>query len=210
MTDWLDEVYKAGGDIERLAKAYDGWAEQYDADVGAIGHLSPTIVTSLFARLMTDVDAPVLDAGCGTGLVGFILSIVGYRAIDGIDLSPGMLERARQRAAYRKLDTAVLGETLEIPDGAYAGVVSSGVFTVGHAPASAFDEIARVLKPGGVFVVSITDQAYQDGGFGAAFDRLEAAGVWSRAATSGGYVPLPGAGDDHRFPGKVYAMRKAG
>lgn len=209
MTDWLDEVYSAIGDIGRLAKAYDGWARDYDEGVAALGYMNPALVSTLFARLVPDTEAPVLDVGCGTGIVGEVLSLAGYRAIDGIDLSEGMLERARARGVYRMLDRAVLGEPLRrIDDASYGGVVASGVFTVGHAPASAFDEIARVLRPGGVFVVSITDPAYEEGRFGEAFDRLDAAGLWSRAATSGSYLPLPKADADHRYPGRVYAVRR--
>ena len=89
-----------------------------------------------------------------------------------------------------------------------AGVVASGVFTVGHAPATAFDEIARVMRPGGIFVVSITDPVYEAGGFKAAIDKLAADDAWERAAESGSYLPLPGADDDHRHPGRVYAMRR--
>lgn len=208
MTDWLDEVYAATGDIVRLAKAYDSWAKEYDDGVAALGYTNPALVSTLFARLMPDIKAPVLDAGCGTGMIGEILSLAGYAHVDGIDLSEGMLERARARGVYRSLSQAVLGERLDFADGSYAGITASGVFTVGHAPAAAFDEIARILKPGGIFVVSITDPAYAAGGFGEAFDRLETQGLWEKAATSGQYLPLPNADEAHRYPGRVYAMRR--
>ena len=175
-----------------------------------MGYTNPALVSALFARLVPDVSGAILDAGCGTGVIGEILSLAGYDAIDGIDLSRGMLKRAAARGTYRSLGRAVLGEPLEIETGVYSGVVSSGVFTVGHAPASAFDEIARILKPGGVFVVSITDPAFESGGFGDAMGRLEEAGVWAPAATSGSYLPLPNAEPAHRHPGKVYALRKQG
>jgi predicted TPR repeat methyltransferase len=208
MTDWLEQVYEATGDIERLEKAYDGWAEGYDDSVAALGYTNPALVAALFSRLMPDVDGPILDAGCGTGVIGQILSLAGYTMIDGIDLSGGMLKRAEARGVYRKLGRAVLGEPLEMETASYTGVVSSGVFTVGHAPASAFDEIARVMTPGGVFVVSITDPAFESGGFGDAMARLEQAGLWVPAATSGSYLPLPNAEPAHRHPGKVYALRR--
>ncbi|MEQ8818057.1 MAG: class I SAM-dependent methyltransferase [Thalassobaculum sp.] len=208
MTDWLERVYTAGNDTAKLAEVYDAWADEYDDSVGQVGYTNPAVVTALFARLMPDVAAPVLDAGCGTGLIGHMLGLVGYRDVTGIDLSPGMLKRAAARGCYRALSTAVLGEPLSFPDAAFAGVVASGVFTVGHAPASAFGEIARVMRPGGVFVVSITDPVYEAGGFKAAIDKLAAGGTWERAAESGSYLPLPGADDSHRHPGRVYAMRR--
>lgn len=208
MSDWLERVYSAGSDTTKLAEVYDAWAGDYDDSVGGFGYTNPAVVSALFARLQPDVTAPVLDAGCGTGLIGWILHVAGYRDVSGIDLSPGMLERARARGCYRNLATAVLGEPLDVPDAAFGGVVASGVFTVGHAPASAFSEIARVLRPGGVFAVSITDPVYEAGDFRQAIDALVDAGTWARAATSGPYVPLPGADDDHRHPGQVYAMRR--
>lgn len=206
MTDWLERVYTAGNDTAKLAAVYDAWASEYDGSVGQIGYTNPSVVSALFARLMPDTAAPVLDAGCGTGQIGWILHVAGYEDVAGIDLSAGMLRQAEKRGCYRSLSTAVLGEPLALPDAAFAGVVASGVFTVGHAPASAFAEIARVLRPGGVFVVSITDPVYESGGFRDKIDELVRAGLWERAAVSRAYVPLPGADDGHRHPGRVYAM----
>lgn len=208
MTDWLERVYSAGSDTVRLAEVYDAWADEYDNSVGQFGYTNPAVVSALFARLQPDVTAPVLDAGCGTGLIGWMLHLVGYRDVAGIDLSPGMLRLAAGRGCYRQLSSATLGQPLALPDAGFGGVVASGVFTVGHAPASAFAEIVRVLRPGGVFVVSITDPVYEAGGFRSAIDALVESGAWERAAVSGSYLPLPGADDDHRHPGKVYAMRR--
>ena len=208
MTDWLERVYTAGNDTAKLADVYDAWASEYDGSVGRFGYTNPSIVSALFARLVPDTAAPVLDAGCGTGLIGWILHTAGYENLSGVDLSAGMLREAEKRGCYRSLATAVLGEPLAVADAAFAGVVASGVFTVGHAPASAFAEIARVLRPGGVFVVSITDPVYESGGFRDRIDDLVRDGVWQRAAVSRAYVPLPDAEDGHRHPGRVYAMRR--
>jgi len=208
MTDWLERVYTAGNDTAKLAEVYDAWADEYDDSVGQVGYTNPAVVSALFARLMPDIAAPVLDVGCGTGLIGRILSLAGYQDLTGIDLSPGMLKRAEARGCYRQLSTATLGRPLALADAAFAGVVASGVFTVGHAPASAFAEIARILRPGGMFVVSITDPVYEAGGFRAAIRALVEDGHWEPAAESGSYLPLPGADDDHRHPGRVYAMRR--
>ena len=64
MTDWLERVYSAGNDTAKLAEVYDTWATEYDGSVGSLGYTNPSVVSALFARLMTDISAPVLDAGC--------------------------------------------------------------------------------------------------------------------------------------------------
>ena len=57
----------------------------------------------------------ILDAGCGTGLLGDELRLLAAR-LDGIDLSAGMLERARQRGIYHSLAEGDLVETMSRPD----------------------------------------------------------------------------------------------
>ena len=52
---------------------------------------------------ISDRTVEILDAGCGTGLVGIALLRCGYRHIDGFDLSEGMVAKARQTGAYRSL-----------------------------------------------------------------------------------------------------------
>src|SRR5215217_8326125 len=70
----------------------------------------------------------------------------GYRNLVGIDISDGMLARARERGVYADLRDQVLGETLDFADESFVAVVATGVFTAGHAPASAFIELLRVTR----------------------------------------------------------------
>jgi hypothetical protein len=51
-------------------------------------------------------------------------------------------------------------------------VICNGTFTSGHVDASCFDEIVRVLEPGGLFAAAIHDSVWVDGGFAAAIDRM--------------------------------------
>jgi SAM-dependent methyltransferase len=60
-----------------------------------------------------------------------------------------MLGRARARGVYRELRRRALGDKLDFADEIFAAVVSFGVFTPGHAPASALDELVRITRPGG-------------------------------------------------------------
>ncbi len=132
-----------------------------------------------------------MDAGAGTGLVGEALSQLGYTDLVAIDLSPGMLEEARRKQVYGEFHQMVLGETLDFETAVFDAVISVGVFTLGHAPASAFDELVRVTKPGGHIVFSLRTDAYESDGFKEKHDGLEAAGKWKLAEMTDEFQPLP-------------------
>ena len=87
------------------------------------------------------------------------LSILGYRNLAGIDMSEGMLAKARKRKVYSELRNRVLGKSLDFDDGAFAAVVTFGVFTPGHAPAVAFDELVRITRPGGHLIFTVSTAA---------------------------------------------------
>jgi predicted TPR repeat methyltransferase len=109
---------------------YDAWSVTYDDDfASASGYLPPGEVGRTFRDLAGLNDSPIADIGCGTGLVGTAL---GLAAVDGFDISPGMLAAAARTGWYRNLFTADLTEA-ELPvAAAYGGIVSSGTFTRGH------------------------------------------------------------------------------
>ena len=76
-------------------------------------------------------------------------SLLGYRALTGVDLSPEMLARAEARGVYRELRAMDLGARLDFADDRFAAATALGVLTPGHAPPTALDELLRVTRPGG-------------------------------------------------------------
>jgi len=123
-------------------------------------------------------DVSVLDVGCGTGLVGQELAATGYRTIDGIDLSPEMIEIARSRNVYRSL-TAGVDITQAMPAGfrRIADIVTvAGVFTVGHVPPEALPNVLEMARPGGFLIVSVRDAYYDTTNFQQVSDDMIAAG----------------------------------
>lgn len=188
---WLERVFSAG-DARELASSYDEWAESYDADMLAIGYLNPAIVCGLVARHVADLDGPILDAGCGTGLMGEILATLGYRQLVGLDMSQGMLERAGARQVYRELRAGVLGAPLAFGDEAFAAAIASGVFTAGHAPADALDELLRITRRGGQLIIAFASSAWEGKeALRAKAEALERAGRWRLAAATPPYHPMP-------------------
>ena len=123
-------------------------------------------------------DARILDAGAGTGLLGQCLHQEGYQDLVAIDLSEGMLEKARKKAVYGELHKMVLGERLDFKDDSFEAVFCVGVFTFGHAPASSLDELVRVTKPGGHIIFSQRCDAHEALGFKEKQEALQTAGRW--------------------------------
>ena len=183
-------VYSSQNNQE-LAERYDQWAKEYDADLARdFEWVSPQRAAASFAEHVP-TDARVLDAGAGTGLVGILLDRLGYKQMVAMDLSQGMLEEARKKNVYSEFHQMILGETLDFPSASFDAVISVGVMTVGHAPASSFDDLVRVTRPGGYIVFTLRPDVHRNDGFKEKQDALEAAGKWKLVETSEEFQPLP-------------------
>lgn len=177
-SDALSQVYAARSETD-LAAAYAAWSNGYDRETAALGYCLPFVIAAWVARHVPADAGPLLDAGCGTGLSGPYLAALGYREIDGLDMSAQMLALARGRGVYRTLIEAALGGRLPVGDGVYAAVLSTGVFTEGHAPASSLDDLVRIVRPGGFVIFTVRESVLEAGGFRAKFAELEDAGRWT-------------------------------
>ncbi|MBL4916479.1 class I SAM-dependent DNA methyltransferase [Szabonella alba] len=186
----LGAVYSAK-DPAAVAAAYDRWADTYDAEMRAAGYRHPSVALALLARHLPRGSGPLLDAGAGTGMVGEWLGIVGYPLVDALDISPGMLAVAERKGCYRALHNIALGGDLPFADGAYAGIISTGVFTTGHVGAGALPELLRITAPGGVIVLTVKDTVWQDG-FQAAIAGFVAKGRLTLAEETAPYISMPG------------------
>ena len=136
---------------------YDAWAATYDADLAGPGgddYPLPGIVADVVARL-DNPTADVLDAACGTGLVGEALARRGFTSVDGLDLSPRMLARARARQVYHDLGPADLTQRLPGAGDKFGVVTCVNAFGTGHLPRSALAEFARVVHRGGHIVLTV-------------------------------------------------------
>ena len=178
----LDRVFAATS-TEESRKLYDEWAKTYDSDMVEHDFTAPRLVAEATTRGLKLNHLPnrkealsktdIVDAGCGTGLVGIELAKLGAKEIDGLDISEGMLEVARKTGAYKDLKIADLTTRLPIADGTYDAVTCCGTFTHGHLGPEPLAEFVRVVKTSGIVVATVLDSHWKEKGFEAEVDRLE-------------------------------------
>ena len=185
----LDRLYGAR-DLDELRGEYDRIAGAYDAELlDGMGYRSPAAVSEV-ARRILPADARILDAGAGTGLLGAALADDGFTRLDALDLSPGMLAVAARKNVYTDLRPGRLGDELEYGSATYDAVVSAGVLTTGHAPATSLDELVRITRPGGHLIFTLrTDQ--MPPGYEEKIAELEGAGRWQLVEQGEEFQALP-------------------
>jgi len=161
----LERAYALDSD-EKSRALYRDWAETYDETMlTGLNYLSPAKVADLLALHLHDRGASILDIGCGTGLAGQGLASHGFRHIDGLDISPEMMEVAKRRGVYQHFITADLNRVLDLPSAQYDGATCSGTFTHGHVAAPCLDEVFRILKPGAPFAFTVKLEVWESLGF---------------------------------------------
>lgn len=199
----IAQALKLDGSAEALKTYYRQWAESYNHDlqgdyIGA-SVLCDFFRDSVFAHAQGDrnavMDAATLDAatpdaptladlkiadmGCGTGLVGQVLWEQGARIIDGMDLSPDMVEQARQltKGGHRVYRSLYGDVDLNQPIPAewrqsYDVTLCCGVFTLGHVHPKALYQLLNMTRSGGVVVLSTRTSYYESSGYQAVNDEV--------------------------------------
>ncbi len=138
---------------ERVQAAYDTAASDYAAAFGDDLARLPLDRHMLEQAQRAAGDGVLLDLGCGTGSAGSYLTKIGARVV-GLDLSSGMLTSCRSKYRFPLCQ----GDMRQLPfgDGVFAAVVA--YYSVQHVARTelgvVLGETARVLDPGGAFLVS--------------------------------------------------------
>jgi len=164
LANWYRD-FNSKEDPETSCKKYTLNASNYEKDSFYLGWPTPKILVKMITtqmfqdKLKSDEKIHVLDAGCGTGLVGEYFkqsSSSNHWVIDGFDGAEGMVEIARKKSVYRRLETCFMvrkKESIsEFNSDEYDLVVSSGFFGMMQAFATGLSELVRVTKPGGSII----------------------------------------------------------
>jgi predicted TPR repeat methyltransferase len=143
---------------------FDQFAGDYDRRmIGQLGYAAPRILLDLASLVMPGREKlAVLDLGCGTGLAGAAFRPLAAR-LDGIDLSPQMIEKARARGIYDDLAVAELENALAAPGSAYDLIVAADTFVYLGDLAAVLAGAAARLAPDGFLL--FTTEAGPDAGF---------------------------------------------
>jgi SAM-dependent methyltransferase len=167
---------------------YARWAASYEQNfVAAKKYRYPKAIAELFNQVVPiDIGLLVVDVGCGTGLAGTYLASQRHQImIDGIDISPEMLEQARaknredEQPVYRHLIEADLTQTITNAFGPYDALISSGTFTHGHLGPAALRNLLPLVRMNGWFLIGINAEHFTTKGFKKAFRELAHEGAIS-------------------------------
>jgi predicted TPR repeat methyltransferase len=150
-----------------VRELFDGYAARFENElVGNLAYRAPEILHALFApHVPLGAKLDIVDLGCGTGLGGAAFRTLANR-LDGIDLSPRMIEQARARAIY---DALTVGELIaSLGAGAparYDLALATDVLVYFGTLGPVFEAARRVLRPGGWLLFSVERRTDADDGF---------------------------------------------
>ena len=151
---------------EELLKYYQDWTKKnkYNQDMVNWKYIAPQETVSILKKYMLNKNCKILDAGCGTGLVGIELKKYGYSNIYGVDFSQDMLDLVPQ-GIYKKIEKVDLNKPLKFQDNMFDVVMCVGTFTYGHVKSQALDKLIRIIKNKGLICFTINEGIYEKYGF---------------------------------------------
>ena len=165
---------------EEVLEYYKHWTDnnKYNKDMVEWNYTAPKETVAVVKKYASNKNFKILDAGCGTGLVGVELKKFGYSHIDGVDFSQDMLDLVPQDI-YRNLQKVDLNADLKFRDNTYDVIICVGTFTYGHVKAHALDELIRITKDKGLICFTINEGIYKEYGFDKKIKRLSDNKLWN-------------------------------
>jgi len=147
---------------EYLRTVFDGYADRFEGHLISLGYRIPGVIRGVVQahpRLAAGQEiGPVLDLGCGTGLVGLAIGDLPLGPMTGVDISARMLDQARIKQVYADLVEADLMTALGgplIPQADWPLIIAADVLCYFGALDDVIPTIRTRLEPGGWFVCSL-------------------------------------------------------
>lgn len=185
-----DEDMPASAPDDYVKALFDNYADHFDRHlVDTLAYQMPALLDAAIRRHVAGDTLDTLDLGCGTGLFAPYLREYS-RTLDGVDLSPKMLDKARRRGLYDQLACAELGQFLSAHDGGYDLIVAADVFVYIGDLAPVFAQVHRVLRPMGGFCFSVEASEEEDVALGASRRYAHSLPYLHRLAQASGFELL--------------------
>lgn len=134
-------------------------------------YATPARIAVALRQAGANVEKPVLDFGCGTGLSGMALKAVGFDVVDGCDLDQALVDAAQDSGAYRQVWLGSEEASGHLRRGDYQVIVACDVIVQGTAPET-LDVLLDILAPGGFFALSMDEPTLNDRAY---YERLDIA-----------------------------------
>jgi ubiquinone/menaquinone biosynthesis C-methylase UbiE len=141
------------GDAQaKINKLWDGASKEYDAHSGHGMQTAEQIAawSAALRSMLPRRSSRVLDVGCGTGVIALLVADLGHTVV-GVDLSEGMLAKAREKSRGQDAVTFIAGDAIDPPGdpASFDAVVNRHVLWTMTDPPRALANWHRLLRPGG-------------------------------------------------------------
>jgi predicted TPR repeat methyltransferase len=135
-----------------VRKIFDDFAASFDRSLEGLEYAAPRLLSAALAERIDfgRAELDILDAGCGTGLCGLLLRS-SARSLVGVDLSAGMLAKARDRGIYDELVESELCRFMRSRPAAFDLINCADTLVYFGALGEAADAARASLRPGGLF-----------------------------------------------------------
>lgn len=159
---WRTDLHARKGDlanaklpVEYVAVLFDAYADSFDDHLlGKLEYRVPSIIFAEVSACTPEGPLDILDIGCGTGLCG-VLFQNRSRNLVGVDLSPKMIDVAREKHVYTALHVASMNDFMATETAMYDLILAADVLIYLGDLSESFTNVHRVLRSGGRFAFSV-------------------------------------------------------
>ncbi len=158
-------IYKLQS-TEEVLEYYQNWTNnnKYNADMIEWDYTAPKEAVKLLKKYTLNNQIKILDAGCGSGLVGIELKKNSYKNIYGLDFSKDMINLIPKNI-YIDVIVSDLNKPINYKNNIFDAVLCVGTFTFGHVKSHALDELIRISKKNSFICFTINEGIYEEYGF---------------------------------------------
>jgi predicted TPR repeat methyltransferase len=159
----------SGEDVPRRAadayvkQVFDNFADRFEDRLERLEYRAPELISRAVAGIYDQPagNLDILDAGCGTGLCGPLLRPYARR-LEGVDLSSGMLARAKSTGCYDALEEAELTGLIESRKDAYDAIISTDTLCYFGDLREVMLAVGGAVRPGGHFIFTVERDEHEE------------------------------------------------